>query len=76
MTALLLAPFTVAVPTALVLRVFVTEERLHTKYYANLLATDLLAIMGKNESFVALLIYISGIQILCLFETVWSTYIN
>lgn len=83
MTMLLLAPFVVAVPTGLVLRVIAVEEKFHNKYYflvANLLATDLLAIVGENlVRFVALLTYVSGIQVqincvfLSLFEIPAST---
>jgi len=76
MITLLLAPFVLAIPTGLVLRVIVREHSLHTKYYflvGNLLATDYLA--QNLLQITGLVMHVAGFQVelsctlIKLFET-------
>ena len=67
MIMLLLAPFFIGIPSALVIRVIAVEKKLHTKYYfflVNLLLTDFFGMLINNlVRFAALIIYVSGINI-------------
>ena len=79
MIALLVSPFVVGIPSALVIRVIAVEKELHTKYYfflVNLLITDLFGLVGTNlVQFLALIIYVSGIhfQLTCSFLHIFDT---
>ena len=58
MVVLLLAPFVIGIPSALVIRVIAVEKELHTKYYfflVNLLVTNSFRVVVSNlVQFVAL----------------------
>ena len=79
MIALLVAPFVVGIPSALVIRVIAVERELHTKYYfflVNLLITDFFGLMATNlVQFIALIIYVSGInfKFTCIFLHIFDT---
>ena len=80
MIVLLVAPFVIGIPSALVIRVIVFERKLHTKYYfflVNLLVTDFLGVLINNVvQFVALVIYVSGssIKLSCIFIEIFSIF--
>ena len=80
MIMLLLAPFVVGIPSALVIRVIAVEKELHTKYYffvVNLLLTDFFGSLISNlVQIVALIIYISGtnIKLSCYFLETLSIF--
>ena len=73
MIVLLLIPFVIGIPSALVIRVIAVERKLHTKYYfflVNLLVTDFFGVTIDNlVQFVALVLYVSGssIKLSCVF---------
>ena len=80
MIVLLLAPFVIGIPSALVIRVIAFERELHTKYYfflVNLLITDFLGVLVNNVvQFVALVLYVSGssIKLSCIFIEIFSIF--
>ena len=80
MIVLLLAPFVIGIPSALVIRVIAFERQLHTKYYfflVNLLITDFLGVVINNlVRFVALVIYVSGssIKLSCIFIEIFGVF--
>ena len=73
MIFLLLTPFVIGIPSALVIRVIAVERKLHTKYYfflVNLLLTDFFGVTIDNlVRFVSLVLYVSGssIKLSCIF---------
>ena len=80
MIVLLLAPFVIGIPSALVIRVIAFERKLHTKYYfflVNLLVTDFLGVLVNNVvQFVALVLYVSGssIKLSCIFIEIFGMF--
>ena len=80
MIVLLLAPFVIGIPSALVIRVIAFERKLHTKYYfflVNLLLTDFLGVLVNNVvQFVALVLYVSGssIKLSCIFIEIFGMF--
>ena len=80
MIVLLLAPFVIGIPSALVIRVIAFERKLHTKYYfflVNLLVTDFLGVLVNNVvQFMALVLYVSGssIKLSCIFIEIFSIF--
>ena len=80
MIFLLLTPFVIGIPSALVIRVIAVERKLHTKYYfflVNLLLTDFFGVLIDNlVRFISLVLYVSGssIKLSCIFMEISGMY--
>ena len=76
MIVLLLAPFVIGIPSALVIRVIAFERKLHTKYYF-FLVTDFPGVLVNNVvQLVALVLYVSGssIKLSCIFIEIFGMF--
>ena len=77
---LLLAPFVIGIPSALVIGIIAVERELHTNYYffiVNMLVIDFFEVVVNSlVRFVALIIYVYGnsVKLSCIFTKIFSTF--